>query len=362
MADLSDIFTGLLTAGGAAALGEGVSSDLAGAGLDQQQRLQDVARDVRGSLEFRPFTVTTGTGTGISTDPSGGFGVTLSPEEQALQQSALFGATQFLDAGQTADPALASQRERINQLFSATAGQINPDVSAATQDVFDQLQAVVAPEQQRQRLALEERLFGQGRTGVSTAAYGGTPEQLALEKAIQEQTASNALTARQQALTEQSNLFSRLGTTAGLGADLATAGTGLQAADVGLGRELLSAAFTPEQQALQALQAGTGLSGIGAELQKQAGVTEAQLASQGAEAALQGRQLGTEFDATLLANMLQSLTSPDINGDSTLGSIVGGVGGLLSNLFNSGDSGGSVDPTTQAIMDMLTPSTNISIR
>ena len=49
------------------------------------------------------------------------------------------------------------------------------------------MHAAQRPEEERQRLALEERLAAQGRLGTSSAAYGGaTPELLALSAAERE--------------------------------------------------------------------------------------------------------------------------------------------------------------------------------
>ena len=39
------------------------------------------------------------------------------------------------------------------------------------------------PEEQRNQIALNERLAAQGRTGLRTAQFGGSPEQFAMEKA-----------------------------------------------------------------------------------------------------------------------------------------------------------------------------------
>ena len=65
--------------------------------------------------------------------------------------------------------------------------------------LFAQQQDMRSPTQQRQALELENRLRAQGRLGTSTAAYGGTPEQLAMSKAIQEQQAADAFTSMTQA-------------------------------------------------------------------------------------------------------------------------------------------------------------------
>ena len=334
MADLSNLFTGALSSGAALGLGSSIAGDLERSGQQQQQMLQDISQDVRGSLEFKPFTVTTGAGSNIATDSSGGYGVNLSPQEQALQDQSLFGAGQFLGAGQQSDPALAQQREMLNSLFGGAASQINPDISAVTQDIFNQMQGIVAPEQERQRLALEERLFSQGRSGVATSAYGGTPEQLALEKAIQEQTSANAFSARGQAMSEQDRLFNQLGGLSQQGLGLAQGTQGLQAGNVGLGQNFLNAAYSPQQQALQALGAGTQLANIGSNLQNQAGVTQAQLAQSGAEGLIGSQQLGTELQGTILANLLSALTNQTNEDPSS--SVFGGMGDWIANLLGRG--------------------------
>ena len=348
MADLSEIFSGLLGAAGQYTIGSGAADSARASGALGQQQLQDISSNLSSGLEFRPFTVTTGTGSNVATNATGGFGLNLSGTEQNIQNNALFGANQFLQAGQSSDPALQAQRDRINQLFNTTAGQINPNVSQTTQGIFDQLQSIVSPEQQRQRLALEERLMGQGRTGVRTAAYGGTPEQLAMEKAIQEQTSSNALTARTQALSEQDRLFNLLGGTAGLGTDLASAGQTMQANNIGMGGNMLNAGYNPQAQALQALGYGTNLSEIGAKLQQQSGVTQAQLGMGGVESLMQGQQLGTEWDAMMNSSIIDSLTRQNANKQSVGGSLIDLVGGIFG-----GDSGNSITGLPPELFDLL---------
>jgi hypothetical protein len=100
------------------------------------------------------------------------------------------------------------------------------------ESLFQQLTNMQRPEQERQRLALENRLQAQGRGGVSTAAYGGTPEQLAMQKAIQEQQSANAFNAINQAGVLQ----------------------GQQTQNI-LG--LLGGSYLPQQQELAALQAAS---------------------------------------------------------------------------------------------------------
>ena len=75
--------------------------------------------------------------------PQGGLeiGMSLSPEEQSMYEGLFGGAGQFF--GQAQQP---------------TAGR--------EQEIFNRMRAAQMPEEQRQRLALEERLAAQGRLGA----------------------------------------------------------------------------------------------------------------------------------------------------------------------------------------------------
>ena len=69
--------------------------------------------------------------------------------------------------------------------------------------VYERIRAAQLPEEQRQRLALEERLAQQGRLGVRTGMFGGTPEAFAMEQAQAEARNRAMLMAMQQAQAEQ---------------------------------------------------------------------------------------------------------------------------------------------------------------
>ena len=213
------------------------------------------------ATEFKPYTVTSGLAN-IATTPEGGLGVTLSPEQQAAQQQLLGQAT---------------------GLF----GQVGADPSTAQAQLFEQMRAVQRPEEERQRLALEERLLSQGRLGLSSAAYGGaSPELLAQETARQEAMARANLAARQQAQAEQ-----------------------LQAGQ--LGGMLQAAGYQPQAQALDLF----GAANLPAQLQQrgQLGGAELQalLGQTGLEGYLQAAELG---QAERLANL------------QTMANILGGSG------------------------------------
>lgn len=183
----SNLFSGISNNIG----GIGQAAGLAGAGLlfnKAYETMGDVgqtaleksnalAQQALGQTQFRPFTVTTGLGN-LQATPEGGYGMTLSPEQRALQNQLFGGAKGFY-------------------------GQATQPLQQRTQDVYNQLRAMQAPEEQRQQLALEERLMGQGRLGLNTAQYGGAPEQFALAKAQEEAKNQASFAAMEQAMREQ---------------------------------------------------------------------------------------------------------------------------------------------------------------
>ena len=128
--------------------------------------------------------------------------------------------------------------------------------------------------------------------------FGGTPEQLALEKAIQEQQAGSAFMAMDQARAEQA--LNSQQTLAGLGETRARLGMlgelGLQSIPAAYqGQNQLLANLAP---GLQASQIGAGLQatglGIGAGLAES--TLETQLGYQGLAAALRQQQFQGLFD------------------------------------------------------------------
>jgi hypothetical protein len=253
---------------------KGISaSDVALTGLGtaayatQQQALEDFAKraqqttgrlsqEAQQGLTFKPFTVTSATGAGVQTTPEGGSMMTLSPQEQALQQQLFGGAGQFYQQAQA-------------------------PIAQTEQDIYNRLYAVAAPQRERERLMTEERLAAQGRLGTSSAAYGGaTPEQLALAQAQEEQMNQLSLLARQQALSEQQ-----------------------QFADLGQG--MLGSAYLPQASLLNAFQTSIQPAQIQAGLQQQRALTGAEL-GMGGLAAQQAAGLG---QANLTGNLLSSLAA-----------------------------------------------------
>ncbi len=156
-----------------------MGSYLGGKALTSQQRMfdraiADVTGDTAGAIQ------------------AGGIGANL-----------LGRTTGALDATIPGYSGLADATDRATAAGMGFMQQAQMPVAQREQQVFDRIRAAQAPEEARRRLELEERLATQGRLGVSTNLYGGTPEQLALSKAQAEAQNTAMLQAMQQARAEQ---------------------------------------------------------------------------------------------------------------------------------------------------------------
>ncbi len=132
-------------------------------------------------VKFAPYTVTSGTLGKIKTDAEGGTKFKLGTDQQALQDLLLGGASRY-----------------YTDAIGTEGG-----MAARETDIYNRMRAAQMPEEERQRMALEERLFNQGRSGVSTNMYGGTQEQFDMSKAQAEARNQAMLAAMGQAQAEQ---------------------------------------------------------------------------------------------------------------------------------------------------------------
>ena len=210
--------------GGAGALGllGTAYSELGDIGEDALGYGQELAQRQLEQAAFRPYTVTTATGGrfGMMQDPTTGamtYQLGLSPEEQAFQETMFGGAGDFFRQA-AADPTVREEQ------------------------LYGQISEALAPEQRAQQLGLEERLAAQGRLGVRTAEFGGTPEALAMQKAQAQQLSQARLGAAQQARQEQMGLAQ-------------------------LGQQYLGAGYVPQAQLLGALTPGMTAAGAAQQAQ-----------------------------------------------------------------------------------------------
>jgi hypothetical protein len=201
-----------------------------------------LAQELSGMLEFQPYTVTSATGGqfGMQRDPTTGqmtYQLQTSPEEQALQRQ---------------------QMERAGMFFEQAA----MPTADREQEVYQRMRTVMSPEEERQRLALEQRLAAQGRLGVTTGMFGGTPEALVLAKAQEEARNQAMLNAMQFAGQEQQR-------------------------QAQLGSGMLAAGYVPQAQLLNALQPGMTAAERARQAQAQQAQTYGQTYASGLEALLQ---------------------------------------------------------------------------
>tara|TARA_X000001388_G_scaffold66102_1_gene52819 strand:- start:306 stop:1295 length:990 start_codon:yes stop_codon:yes gene_type:complete len=250
----------------------------------------ELAETALEQTQFRPFTVTTATGAGFGTqvDPVTGAVKTtmgLSPDELAMQRQLLGGASGFF-TGAVEDP------------------------SVREEELYGQIRDATMADERMARLGLEERLAAQGRLGVKTAQFGGTPEQLAMERAQQQAMAQARLGAAQQARQEQ-----------------------MQQAQ--LGQQFLGAGYVPQQQLISTTAPSQYLAG----LQQQAQLEGAGLFGETAMSGLEARLIAEQARANLLGQIGTGLlsgafTPRQTSPTSVIGDFFRGIGGI------GGSSGG----------------------
>lgn len=220
-------------------------------------------------ITFQPFTVTgpTGAQTGITRDETTG----------------------QLTTQYTLDPTeLALQDDLLKQSQAMLTGAVG-DRATREQDIYNTIRATQLDEEESQRLALEERLFNQGRLGVQTAMFGGTPEQLALARAQEEAQARASLAAIEQARAEQMQ-------------------------QAGLSQQFLQQAYVPQSAMLSALSPALNIASLEDVARRQQGEFDYQAAL----ANLQGSVGQAQGLADLYAGMFT------------------GAGGLLGGVTSAG--------------------------
>ena len=283
---------------------------------------QDLPQATAPDVSFQPFTVTGGGGT-ITAGPTGtsyalsGTGQQL---QSALESEALarFGSTP-MSLGQIGDAA-----EQALGVGGQFMGQVGMPMGAREQEVYDRIRATQLGEEERQRLALEERLAGQGRLGVRTAMFGGTPEQFALSQAQEEAQSRASLAAIQQAQAEQQQQASIGSQFTGLGAGLLSQQQALDAAQQQMGLAALQGAYIPQAAMLSAFSPALNVASL-------ADVARRQQGELGLEAQMANIS-GLVGQRAALANMYGGIYGG--LGSGLGGLLGGGEGSLLDLIFN----------------------------
>lgn len=378
-------------------------------GTEALERAKTEAGELGPITEFRPFAVTSALG-GAQATPTGGMGFNLTPEQEAIRQQLTQAGTGLIsdrealadvyrqaagEFGVSGAPemgrdvllgleaelgglGLGSSRRREEELISMLSSQ--PDMTRQ-QQIYQELEAMQAPARERERLALEQRLFSQGRGGVRSAMFGGTPEEFARAKAVEEARLGSAVQSRQLAEQEaarrsaqtlqaiqqgqaETGMFGELGLQGrqlGLNqADLESRARqeasrqalAYQAQQLGLGTSLLGEAYRPQQELLATVQPSLDLANIGAAGQRQ----QAQLQAALMEAGLQSKLGGEVAAANLRQQQIQAISNI-ITGNRAAEaqerSSGAGGGGLLDQILGglgiSAPSGGATTPSGTAV-------------
>jgi hypothetical protein len=269
----------LLNVGGQYYLGTSGADDARAAGASAVAMGEAAGQSAIDRASFQPYTVTSNLATGTTT-PEGGLRLDLSPEEQRRQQ------------------------ERFRQAESIY-GTIGADPRRMASEYYENIRAAQRPEEERDRLAMQQGLFSSGRGGIASAQFGGTPEQFAFEKARAEAQLGAGAKARELALSERDQQLKAAGL-------------------------LTDAGYQGQREAIDLF----GASSVPAQLSATGARTGAELAAQseqsGIEGMLQGEELANLLERAGIAGALPALTgSYDAETGQYTGGIVGGVGGLF---------------------------------
>ena len=229
---------------------------------------QQIGQTAADMAKFQPYTVTGSLATGRTT-PEGGLDLQLSPEELERQQ-ARFGQAEGL------------------------FGQVGVDPAVAQRELYEQIRSVQRPEEERERLRMQEGLFSGGRGGISQAQYGGSnQETFGFDLAQAEARNKASLDARTQALAEQNQALEMAGALTGY-------------------------AYQPQEQAIDLFGAGNAPASYADAARRQQGSLYGQSALAGLEGMLQAQQLANDMKMGRNQDIRTSLFgSGDIEGQAT---------------------------------------------
>jgi hypothetical protein len=223
-----------------------------------------------GMAEFKPYTVTSGLAT-ASTDEQGGLNLALE------------------------EPELARQTQYLNQAQGLFGG-VGQDVGAGSQALYEQMRAAQRPEEERQRLQMQEGLFRGGRGGLQSNMYGGgNAETFGFEQARQEAMLNAQLAARQQFGTEQDRML--------------TQAQGLQ-----------TAGYNPQRQALDMFGAGGTSAGFADAARRTGADLYSTGAGRGIESLMEAQKQAGELRQIQMQGMLNAGES--LWGDLEFGDLI----------------------------------------
>ena len=107
------------------------------------------------------------------------------------------------------DPTLEGYADTLRSEGMGLMSQSAMDPTQREQGVTDEILAAMAGQRERDKMGLDSSLWNTGRGGVASGAYGGSPEQLAFFKALDEGNLNAAIAGKDFNLREQDALYKR---------------------------------------------------------------------------------------------------------------------------------------------------------
>jgi hypothetical protein len=343
--NLGTAVSGFLGGTGGQLLGTGLTIDEFNKITDIAQRSAQeqaaIGRQAQQEMAFKPFTVSTGFG-GVSTTPEGGYATALAPSLAGQQQQlqALTGSLLGGMGGVTPDVS-GIQQQALGGVGGFLTGAMAP-MAQREADVYERIRATQRPEEQRAQLALEERLASQGRTGLRTAQFGGSPEQFALAQAQEEAKARASLGALGQAQAEQLQQMGLAESMFGLGGKAAGLPQALQAGQLQNIVASQAAQYSPEQQLLASLTPAISIADLARTGQQLGAQTMSTAGISGLEDILQAESLRSQNLRDLYSTILgaqanqqaaQTAAAGQQATNTGLFSGIGNIGNAIAGLF-----------------------------
>ena len=321
--------SGLFDTGANYAAAQDVIDRLSKVGGTLAKSFPEIGQEAFEKSQFKPFTITSGTGTTSAlTDPItgefSGVSNTLSGPA-ATQTTGVQNILSGMLGGYSGDRTGGMAGTIGNQAFGGVGNllsSVTGDRGAREQQIYARIRATPTPEEDRQRQLLNDQLLSQGRLGLSTAMFGGSPEQFAQEKARAEAMNQASLAAMGQAGQERAQDLATATGLFGLGAQGSQLPLQLQGMQGQNLAQMMGLQYMPEQMMLEQLGAGTNLASI-ADMGRRYG---AGLFDESAGAGLEGL-MNTElakadFLKTIYSN---ALGGGGDEGGSWFGDIISGI-------------------------------------
>ena len=312
-------------------------NDLTGIGKEAQTEGLRIGQQAQADAAFKPFSISTGFG-GVAAGPQGGYTTTLSPEQQALQ-SQLAGITGGLTGGYGGAPDVSGIQGQALGGVQGLLQQAQGGIAGREQSVYDRIRATQMPEEQRNQIALNERLAAQGRTGLRTAQFGGSPEQFAMEKARAEAMNQASLMSINQAEQQRASDLANATGMFGLGTQAAGLPAAFQQAQLGNIGASMGLQYQPENQLLASLTPALSLADLSSTAARQGAGYFGEAASTG----LGNRLMAEKERVNSLAQLYGSLLGTQ-----------GGMFGSAATASGGGGGGGGGGNFLENIWDFLT--------